>query len=281
MTRPLVVLGCGFVGAELARLARAVKRPVWATARTPTAVPEGVTLQVRAALTADAIAEMPVDGADVVVAFPPDGSTDARIADALTRARAVAYISSTGVYGARTGIIDEATPLDLSSPSAKARGDAESLWRARGAVVLRAAGIYGPGRGLHLRLREGRHRIVEEGQRVVSRVHVTDLARLLLGALDRAPAASTFVVADDAPVPQGEVVRWLCERMGLAVPPSATVDEMPESLRHDRRVVGAHIQHTLSLALRYPTWREGFAHCLAHDLAEVPPGPLVAPHRFG
>ena len=192
-------------------------------------------------------------------------------------ARAVAYISSTGVYGARTGVIDESTPLDLTAPSARARGEAESLWRARGAVVLRAAGIYGPGRGLHLRLRDGRHRIVEDGHRVVSRVHVTDLARLLLGALDRAPAASTFVVADDAPVPQGEVVRWLCARMGLPVPPAASLDEMPESLRHDRRVVATHIQRTLSLALRYPSWREGFAHCLAHDL----PGALVAPHRFG
>lgn len=267
MTSPLVVLGCGFAGHELARLARAVRRAVWATARTSTRVPDGVELRVAPSLTAEALAEVPIAGADVAVCFPPDGETDARVADALGAARRVVYLSSTGVYGARTGRIDEETPLDLSSPAARARADAEARWRTRGAVVLRAAGIYGPGRGLHLRVHDGRHRLVDDGRQVVSRIHVTDLARLALGALHRAAPASTFVVADDTPVPQGDVVRWLCAQMGLALPPAGARDDVPATLRHDRSVDGAHIQRTLSLSLRYPTWREGFAHCLAHDLA--------------
>ncbi|AUX21182.1 nucleoside-diphosphate-sugar epimerase [Sorangium cellulosum] len=273
LSPPLLVLGCGFTGAVVAGLRRASGGRVVATTRSPERAAElaqrGVEVRVLPALTPEAVDRLVPDGADVLVAFPPDGATDAAIAPSLSRARAIAYVSSTAVYGDATGRVDEATPTSAASPRAAARLAAEAVYRERGAVVLRAAGIYGPGRGLHLRLLRGDLRMTgegaQQGRNVVSRVHVEDLARLALAALDRAAPGEVFVVADDAPVPQIEVVRWLCARLDLELPASAPRDAVHETLRHDRAVDSAKIQRVLGVTLRYPSYREGFEACLAAE----------------
>ncbi|WP_434046384.1 MULTISPECIES: NAD-dependent epimerase/dehydratase family protein [Sorangium] len=274
---PLVVLGCGFTGAVVAGLRRASGGRVIATTRSSERAAElaqaGIDVRVLPALTAEAVGRLVPDGADALVAFPPDGATDAAIAPSLGRARAVAYVSSTAVYGGATGRIDEATPTSADGPRAAARLAAEAVYRERGAVVLRAAGIYGPGRGLHQRLLRGDFRMTgegdQQGRNVVSRIHVEDLARLALAALERAAPGEAFPVADDAPVPQIEVVRWLCARLGLELPAGAPREDLHETLRHDRAVDNAKIKRALGMTLLYPSYREGFEACLAVE-AQAP-----------
>ena len=266
--RPLlVVLGCGFTGSAAARLAIDQGRRVIGTLRHASepgrAVPQEVELHVAPALTADLVEAIVPHGAEVLVTFPPDGLTDARVAPSLGRARSIAYISTTGGYGDHRGHVDEETPVDPSSPRAATRLEAERVWRAAGAVVLRAAGIYGPGRGLHRRLLAGTYRVPGDGSRVVSRVHVEDLARLALAALERGSPGEVFVVADDTPVPQIVAVRGLCAMLGVEVPASVPLEEAAETLRHDRVVDNHRVRERLGVTLRFPSWREGFAHCLA------------------
>lgn len=274
---PLVVLGCGFTGTVAAGLQRSSGVRVIATTRSSERAAElasrGVEVHVLPALTAAAVARLVPDGAAVLVSFPPDGVTDAAIAPSLRRARAIAYISSTAVYGDAVGRVDETTPVDAESPRAALRLAGEAAYRELGGIVLRAAGIYGPGRGLHRRLLRGDYRMAlvdakrdrhgEPGGNVVSRVHVEDLARLALAALDRGAPGETFVVGDDAPVPQIEVVRWLCARLGLELPKAAPREELHETLRHDRAVDNAKIKRALEMTLLYPSYREGFEACLA------------------
>jgi nucleoside-diphosphate-sugar epimerase len=227
----------------------------------------GVEAWVVAALETEGVRELVPEGAEVLVAFPPDGATDARIAPALAHARAVAYLSTTGVYGPARGCVDENTPVDRATPRAALRLAAEDAYRAVGAVVLRAAGIYGPGRGLHVRIARGDFRVPGDGGNVVSRIHVEDLAELALAALARGRRGAVYTVADDAPVPQIEAIAWLCARLGVPRPPSVPVEEAAEALRHDRRVSNARAKRELQVRLRYPSYREGFAACLEADAA--------------
>jgi len=274
----LLILGCGFAGTEVARRAVAAGQRVVATTRQSGRRDElkslGVELDVLPVLTGDLVRKR-VDGSvNVLVAFAPDGQTDAEIAPGLTAAAHVVYISTTGVYGAQRGRIDEATPVDPSESRARERLAAERCYRDAGATVLRAAGIYGPGRGLHLRLQSGNFRIPGQGTGVVSRIHVADLAEMILGIFRRAPhggRGEVFVAADDTPVPQIEAIAWLCRRLGLPLPPHVPIDQAPATLRHDRAIDNRRIKAWTGLSLRFPSYREGFESCLSASSLN-PPG---------
>lgn len=194
----------------------------------------------------------------VVVTFPPDDTTDARVAASLPACAAITYVSATSVYGSEHHAIDDATPVAVApSPSGARRLAAEAAWRARGATVLRAPAIYGPDRGLHVRILQGAHRIPGDGSGFVSRIHVDDLAALVLAA-PGAPG-ETFVVGDDEPASHLDVVRFVCDAHGVPLPPFVPLETVHETLRANRRVDGSRALARLGVALRWPTYRLGMA----------------------
>jgi nucleoside-diphosphate-sugar epimerase len=279
MVQRLVILGGGFTGSVVARLALAAGLEVAATTRSEARAQALRAIGANAVLVdrleaggARAFAsslDSSIDrSARVLVTFPPDGETDGALAPIAARARALVYVSSTGVYGGARGRVDEMTPVDPGVPRAAARIAAEQLWQQAGASVVRAPAIYGPGRGLHLRLARGEVRLAEDMGNAISRVHVDDLAAALLALLLR-DARATYVIGDDAPAPHAEVVRWLCQAMNLPEPPRAAAPELDETLRNDRRVDPSRLRADLGLAPAYPTYREGFAHCLRADAAVI------------
>lgn len=194
----------------------------------------------------------------VLVCFPPDGKTDVALGPRLNGASAVSYLSSTGVYGDAQGIIDDETPLPRSPTDAQARIlDAEAIYRAVGGVVLRAPGIYGTDRGLHIRVTSGMHRLPGDGAGYSSRIHAEDLASLLLASTRESLRGETFVVGDLEPARQCDVVRWICSAYGCQYPPSVPEQEVPETLRRNRRVDGTRALAKLDVVLRYPSYRDG------------------------
>src|SRR4051794_18082107 len=115
----VVVLGCGYAGTAVARLARErghdVLAHVRSEARAAALHAAGFAVHQRAVLD-ESIGEHLDARTLVVVAFPPDGVTDARIAPALAGSAGVTYISSTGVYGEHRGAVDDTTPVPSSPP---------------------------------------------------------------------------------------------------------------------------------------------------------------------
>lgn len=263
--RKLVLLGVGACASAVARAARGTYRIVGTTrseARVPVLTALGIEPVVAEELAASAASEL-VDGADVLASFPPDGTTDQRLAPACRSARSIVYVSSTGVYGAHFGRVDDTTPVDRTSPHEVERLAAEDAWRASGAVVLRAPGLYGPTTGLHKRLASGRFLLTGEGKNPISRIHLDDLASFVLGALDPSHRGETFVVGDLAPVSQREVVAWLASAMGLPMPGSADPETVHHTLRGGRAIDPTRAIERLGVTLRYPTYKEGFTAALA------------------
>jgi nucleoside-diphosphate-sugar epimerase len=268
----VLLLGCGYTGLELARQARARGLSVLATTRSPDHVASIEQSGARALLLPEldpAELRALVDGHCALIAtFPPDGESDARFAPLASHAFASAYVSSTGVYGDTQGRIDERTALAPDSARTRQRLEAESLWQSHGATILRAAAIYGPGRGQHERVRSGSARIAGDGSHHICRIHVADLAHGLLQAVTLRLGAQAYVVADDLPAPQGEVIRYLAARLGVPVPASVPLESAPETLRHDRQVDASRFKRDAAVRWQYPTYREGFEACLR---AEVEP----------
>jgi nucleoside-diphosphate-sugar epimerase len=255
----LLVLGCGYVGTAVARAGRARALDVTVTLRDEAPAPPlraaGFTVLVATELDAR-VGDHAYPDTHVVVAFPPDGRTDARVAPALAGAASIAYVSSTGVYGDRRGVIDDTTPIPAPvGERAQRILDAEALYRAAGATILRCPGIYGPERGLHRRILRGEHRIPGDGSRTLSRIHVSDLAELLLAA--SAMRGETFVVGDLEPAPHIEVVRFVCESYGVPLPPSVPLGDVHDTLRADRHVDASRALDRLGVKLRFPDYRIG------------------------
>ena len=267
----LLLLGCGYTGLELSRQARARGLSVLATTRSLARSEElegaGAAALVLEAPTLAALAPYVDERTGLIVSFPPDGQTDALLAPLAQRAFASAYVSSTGVYGDRRGRIDDSTPVAPDAARNASRVEAERYWREHGACVLRVGAIYGPFRGQHERVRSGSARIAGDGSHYVCRLHVADLAAALLRAVERRLGPETYVVADDQPAPQGEVVRWLAQRLNVPVPASVPLAGAPETLRHDRQVDATRFKHDAQIAWRYPSYREGFEACLEAEHA--------------
>lgn len=261
MPASVLILGCGYAGAAFARLARERGAEVLATVRSEARARalEAEGFRVLVAPELDRSVAQHVDGqTHVLVAFPPDGTTDAGIAKALSLAAAVTYLSSTSVYGERSGRIDDGVALpDVPSASEARRLEAEAIHRHYGATTLRCPGIYGPERGLHRRIVTGQHRIPGDGSRTLSRIHVEDLASFIWAA--RGVKGETFVLGDLEPAAHIEVVRFVCSSYGVALPESVPLSEVPVSLRADRRVDPWRALQVLGVTLRYPSFRQGMA----------------------
>ncbi|QBX33292.1 SDR family oxidoreductase [Paracoccus liaowanqingii] len=198
----------------------------------------------------------------------------------LTRARPrwLGYLSTTGVYGDRQGgWVDEDSELDGSGARGQARIRAEADWRALATAhrlplhIFRLAGIYGPGRGPFQKVRDGTaRRIIKPGQ-VFSRIHVEDIAQVLLASIDAPAPIGIYNVCDDDPAPPQDVIAHAAQLLGLPIPPEVPFDRaqmspMARSFYADsKRVRNDRIICDLGVRLRYPDYRSGLAALLAAE----------------
>lgn len=271
------VLGAGYTGRAVAEQARArglrLDLTVRSDERRAALERAGFTVHQAAELDADRIARWLTPSTLVVIAFPPDGHTDQRIAQALSRAASVRYVSSTGVYPRRTiedgptQLVDDTTEVSSApDPMHAAFLQAEAAYRAIGATVLRSPAIYGRDRGLHRRVIAGKHTIAGDGANVLSRIHVEDLATLLLARPEI--RGETFVVGDGGRETQAEVIAWICNEHAVPTPPSVPAAQAPPSLRGHRVIDPSRALTTLGVTLRWPSFREGMARIASQTTAD-------------
>ena len=216
--------------------------------------------------------------------IPPERSGDPVLAhyrDAIARLPSlkwIGYLSTVGVYGDQQGNwVDETAHTVPNNERTEARVEAEQAWLAFGeeigvpVQVFRLAGIYGPGRSVFDKLRDGTARRVKKDGQVFSRIHVEDIAGVLEASIARPRAGAIYNVADDEPAAPGDVVAYAAELIGVPPPPEVPFEEadltpMARSFYEgSRRIANARIKSELGVGLRYPTFREGLAALLAES----------------
>ena len=169
--------------------------------------------------------------------------------------RRVVYISATTVYGSQT-LVNASTEVEGSGEKGRRRIEEENWLRAGpwSTLIVRPAAIYGPGRGVHVRLKEG---LIPRGSGFVSRIHVDDLAAVLeAGVLSDLTGA--WPLADDHPCPSEEIGTW-CAKL-LRLPSNAGVVTLPVA---GRAVDGTEILRLLRVSLTYPDYQSGTLASLA------------------
>ena len=282
----LLIFGYGFTSAGLVA-ALPAGTPVRATTRRPDKAARMAAQGLTARLfPGDDLAPDIAWASHVVISAGPDAQGDpvlARLHDAFAAARHLAwvgYLSTTGVYGDHGGgWVTEDTPLTPTTERGQARVAAEAAWRAlhrdHGLPlhIFRLAGIYGPGRGPFEKLRAGTaRRIVKPGQ-VFSRIHVEDIAQVLLASMARPDPGAAYNLCDDDPAPPQDVIAHAASLLGLPIPPeqpfeAAELSPMARSFyAESKRVDNRRIKQDLGIRLRYPDYRAGLAQILRAESA--------------
>jgi nucleoside-diphosphate-sugar epimerase len=174
------------------------------------------------------------------------------------------YTSSVGVYGQSGGVaVSELSPAESDSPNSRILVETEHvLFEALRkdkfpAVILRAAGIYGPGRGYYLlRYLNGDAKIPGQGDRYANMIHRDDLVGIIIAALNHGRPGEVYNAVDDEPTPIARLYRWLSETLAMDMPPFVP-QSYDEQHRGSKRVSNRKIKIELGYQFKYATFRQG------------------------
>jgi nucleoside-diphosphate-sugar epimerase len=184
------------------------------------------------------------------------------------------YISSTGVYGSGQGDwVDESTATNPVREGGRACLAAEELLRAhtlgQRAIVLRLAGIYGPGRIPRAEALRAGEPIAAPAEGFLNLIHVDDAAAIALVAEQHATPPCLYIVSDGHPGQRQEYYAELARLLG-APPPRFTAPDpaSPAAARasSDKRASNARLLAELPVRLCYPSFREGLAEILKYEI---------------
>jgi nucleoside-diphosphate-sugar epimerase len=283
----ILVAGCGYVGRRLVgRLHRKGERNIHAlvSRETSAAKLEGdvdrvIVLDLDRSIPPDIV---PPDVAQLYYFIPPpsEGVHDPRLPRLLAwlekggLPRRILLISTSGVYGDCNGeIVAETRPTAPVAERARRRLDAEQQLRhwadSQGVetVILRVAGIYGPGRLPLARLRKGLPMVAAADAPWTNRVHVDDLVTVCEQAMNHAPAGEIYNVSDGQPGNMTDYFNQVADATGLPRPPVIPLDAadgklspgMMSYLRESRRLDNRRMLSIPGVSLRFPTLESGLA----------------------
>ena len=291
-SKRLVIFGCGYVGSAVAQVALAAGARVEALTRNPEKAAALRKAGLRHVVVADLASadwhDQVAAGADFVVNTVSSGGPEAYQRSYVGGMQSIlawaergaigtlAYTSSTAVYPQGGGAtVDETAEAPGGTPNGAIIRESEKLLEQAPATVrarwfiLRLAGVYGPGRH-HLldQLRDGALTLNGSGDHRLNLAHRDDIAAAILACL-QAPASlpdGIFNVADTGPAMRAEVVRWLSDRLGRAMPVfdgSGTIRRGGAPMP-DRIISNAKIQRVLGWQPRFPDYRAGYESLLSH-----------------
>jgi nucleoside-diphosphate-sugar epimerase len=184
----------------------------------------------------------------------------------------IVYASSTGVYGQTTGEwVDEDSPTAPLHESGRVCLEAEGricAWaqaHSRTAVILRFAGLYGPGRIVRRTMLERGEPIPGDPDKFLNLVHIEDAAQASAAALGATEPASIYLVADDRPVTRREYYSLAARILGAPEPRFEPPDPGRRETARDatnKRVSNDRMKRGLGIALLYPDIRTGLPAAL-------------------
>ncbi len=264
-TPTLLIFGMGYTARLIATKARQAGFVVYGTSREPTD---------SRLLRFDDVAQVEAtisEATHILSSVPPMENQDPALAlygEAISVGKAhwIGYLSTTGVYGNTDGAwVDEQSPPNPSSLRSARRVRDEAAWADcadQRLATFRIAGIYGPGRSPLDQLKAGTAKRIDKPGHRFGRIHVEDIARAVLIAMQK-DAHGIYNLADDEPAPPAEVTGFAAKLLGIDPPPlipyeEAKLSPMAKTFWMDnRRVKNDRLKQLVGGSLLYPTYREG------------------------
>jgi nucleoside-diphosphate-sugar epimerase len=286
---PEIIFGCGYLGRHVADHSQREGRDLAGVVRTNSSVEVLRELGIdalQADLDSEILPDLPLRDATLFYFIPPpkSGEIDSRVRRLISEferqgnPRKVVYLSTTGVYGDCKGEwVTEEHPVNPVADRAKRRWDAECCfqeWRTktgRELVVLRVAGIYGPGKLPLKRLRSNLPLVRATESPWTNRIHIDDLVQVCAAAMDRGRDGDVYNVSDGTPGAMIDYFGLIAELAGLPAPPEISLAQAEEQLsdgmlsymRESRKVDNSKMKEELGVTLIHPSMESGLPACFS------------------
>ena len=287
---PIVIIGCGYIGTLVAKNYLDNHTPVTGLVRSEASAEKLRNIGIQAHI-ADLSAPLDMDidinfQDSLVFHFAPPPATG--VADTHTNhllqvisskqqlPKRIVYISTTGVYGDCEGRwIDENEPVKPDADRAKRRLDAEKQLQTFGTkhgvdiIILRVAGIYGPGKLPIKRLQQNLPVIRQEEAPFTNRIHAIDLVNIAVQAMQLGKPGEIYNISDGHPSTMTEYFNTVADKANLPRPPQISLAEgesqlsagMMSYMKESRRLKNDKLLNDLKLKLAFPDLEAGINHC--------------------
>ena len=151
----------------------------------------------------------PIDGEDVVIKY--FGANLKKLKDC----KWITYLSATSVYGNHDGKwVDEKSKTNPTTKSGVRRLKAEKSWfdfskaNKLSLQIFRLSGIYSDEKSFYERYARWERRVKKENH-FFSRIHVEDIANVLIKSLKNFKSGEIYNISDDKPASTEEIVNYL------------------------------------------------------------------------
>lgn len=273
----ILIIGCGAVGTQLARVLSTQGHRVTGVKRNPPPSDETIHY-VRADICSSAdTAQLPTDIDQLVFIVSADGRTeqsyravyDIGLHNVLRRFAQVPciFVSSTSVYAQSHGEwVDENSPAQPDNPNSQLIRQAEQQLIALNAhnTVVRFSGIYGRGRNYLLNRAKQSPAIQHTPAYFTNRIHQDDCVSVLAFLLEKKCAGialdNYYLASDDDPAPTYEVMKWLAQQLNCPAPSSKPIDSDDTM---NKRCSNQRLKN-LGYQFIYPSYKDGYGYELKH-----------------
>ena len=177
----------------------------------------------------------------------------ANVLAAIPEPKRFIHVSSTSVYCPTDGEwVTEDMPTEPKEDSGRVVLDAERLLP--NGIILRFAGIYGPGRLLRKQALMNGEPLVGDCEKWLNLIHVDDGVDAILAAEAKAEPGTVFNIADGSPVSRRDFYSLWAKLLGA---PEAKFDHRAEPGAANRRIAIAAARDKLGWAPRIASYRDG------------------------
>ena len=172
----------------------------------------------------------PISGTDIVIKNLKDYFKSSKF-------KWITYLSATSVYGNHNGEwVDENSETKPNSPNGVERLKVEKEWMQLASKfdlpfqIFRLSGIYSNQYNILKRLKSGEANIINKKNHFFSRIHVEDIANVLVSSLSNFKKKEIYNISDNQPASAEEVTMYGVKLLGIDKPKTIEINEIKSEM---------------------------------------------------
>ena len=207
----------------------------------------------------------PVNGEDIVIKHFSEKFKK-------LRTKCITYLSATSVYGNHDGEwVTEESSTEPKSENGIKRLKAEKNWISLcknlnlPIQIFRLSGIYSSHNNILKRLKIGTAKIINKKNHFFSRIHLDDIANILIKSMSNFRSGEIFNISDDRPASNEEITLYAAGLMNIEIPERINEENIENKMLKDfykdsKKVSNEKMKNFFDYKLKFPSYVEGLKY---------------------